>query len=283
MQSNYIQLSKQINQTYIEKMEQIIPYICNRLNIYFEEAIHLFQNNEIKVLFEPQSGSWYDNGTIHVSEHIPPNWPLTPLIWFELLFSHELVHALTDKIWKGEWLSIFLEGLPVYISDHSIRKKALNLSYHEQSRALLVENKLLRLEHIIMGANYFNYRTDWRIDIQSGSFVGFLIENYGMNKLKAIVERYSPPTPKKPYIKINHILEDETGIDLSSLENIWKNFLLKNVKENNVAYKKVLQANFNDLLKTSSTHCQYCYHPLKDNLSICPSCKGDNTIELHIV
>ncbi|MEW6738071.1 MAG: hypothetical protein AB1489_42745, partial [Acidobacteriota bacterium] len=101
--------------------------------------------------------------------------------------SHEFCHVLAVNSWgKAEiWIN---EGLAVYSDDNWHGYKL-----HELSKHLLLKGELIPLEKIVK--DFRKYPTLITYP-ESGSFVKFLCEEYGMNKVKEMWKKGASHIPK---------------------------------------------------------------------------------------
>lgn len=139
--------------------------------------------------------------------------------------AHEMTHALASEI--GFQHGLLAEGLAVYVEDYYIRGENL----HSIVKILLEEDRVTPLEDLV---DDFWCDILYNYDI-AGSFVVFLIEEYGMDKFK---ELYSKP-----------LSEDSFGEvywrSLSVLEKKW----LSTVQEAEVTQKEKDIVQYRDTIK----------------------------------
>ncbi len=122
--------------------------------------------------------------------------------------SHELMHVMAGNAWKGRptfWLS---EGFACYADDmwHGYR-------LHDLSKYLLQKKSLASLKELI--ENFGNY-SDMVTYPQSGSFVKYLYEQYGVDKVKTLWKSGSAKALKRM-----------TGKDISTIEQEWHGRLME--------------------------------------------------------
>ncbi len=120
---------------------------------------------------------------------------------------HEIMHVLSMNLWKmprllEAWL---LEGLAVYAD-----APCAGYSLHEIAAHLQREKKLVSLHSLVFR---FHKQDDLRAYMQSGSFVQFLYETYGREKLRRLWEH-----------GVAH-LPEITGKSYRETEMEWRAFL----------------------------------------------------------
>jgi hypothetical protein len=200
--------------------------------------------------------------------------------WFELLFRHEYTHWLTQRYW-GNAPTILWEGLPLYLGDNMVRQRILQFSYHEYCRALCVTENLLALSTIVAPHAYYGKRHDVRIDLESGSFTGYLIEQYGIFDLKQVFQAYIPPTPVVPILKLNPLFTAIYGKTFEQLEAAWQSFLRETIAPNTIAEAHVGTRAFSSDIQIRRIHCKFCLTPI--NMEICPVCQAQQNIEIVVI
>ncbi|MDD2717034.1 MAG: hypothetical protein PHW04_14175 [Candidatus Wallbacteria bacterium] len=199
----------------------------------------------------------------------------------ELLHRHELTHILIQMRCGTEFLPvIFWEGIPIHFADNFVRTRLSGNSYHDYCRVFLDKKCLIPMELIQLGHNYYGMRQDFRIDIQAGSFAGFMIEKHGIDKIVDFLRDFQPPVPEKPVLSINPLCRKFFGMDFKGLESEWNNYLLA-LPERAQLRDKFAGKNFPSEIPLAHKHCRFCYHPFEEG-EICPACKADNRIELIV-
>ncbi len=184
------------------------------------------------IFIEKGLGSGVSGDVITLSPHKVGNG-YSSLDWVELLFSHELTHELLERYWGSPSPVIFWEGIPIYFADNKVRLRLFGKSYHQYCNIFLKNNLLFPINKILLSHIYYAKRYDYRIDVQAGSFAGFLLEKYGNEKMRNIFQNYIPPTPENPIMNINSLLYDSYEKNLNELEKEWYSFLIENVSEEN--------------------------------------------------
>lgn len=114
--------------------------------------------------------------------------------------AHELCHVLAKNLWgkADDWIN---EGLAVY-ADGVWRQYHLD----DLAKYLLLKSKLIPLEEIL---KHFDKYPDFITYPETGSFVGFLYEKYGMNAVREIWKKDASAIPQV------------TGRSLNDLEKDW--------------------------------------------------------------
>lgn len=196
--------------------------------------------------------------------------------YFKMLFKHELTHLITFT-W-GIAPIIFWEGIPVYFADNQYRDN----SYHKYSKAFINNGVLYNLKYFIEGHKYLGRRFDFRIDIECGSFVGFLYEKYGADKLREVFQNYHHPSPEEPFNGANTVLEKVYSKKLSDLEKDWIKFLEDEIESDSAIEEKIKNKKFYKRIPIKSIHCKFCYFPMEKKEMICPTCQGDNKIKVLV-
>jgi hypothetical protein len=122
--------------------------------------------------------------------------------------SHELMHVMANNTWGMKpkpWLN---EGFATYSDD-----RWHGYGLHDLSKFLLLERKLIPLEKLI---DDFRGHNDMISYPQAGSFVKFLYETYGSEKVKQLWAKGSA----KDLARI-------LGHDVTSLEKAWHQKLIE--------------------------------------------------------
>src|SRR3989339_870386 len=215
--------------------------------------------------------SEYQNNKIYVS----PYTKNTSNDNFKMLLKHESIHFITKKTW-GDAPAIFNEGIAVYFADNRIRQKQTSINYHAYCKILLKNHRLYPLKGLIESHKYLGRRYDYRVDLEGGSFIGFLIEKYGLGKLKLFFQNYQKPTPDKPVNQINKLCEKIYGKTLFAIEMDWVNFLkisVPYIKKGEIICSK--SRKFYKIIPIKHGYCKFCNTPMDGEL-LCPSCNADN-------
>jgi len=189
--------------------------------------------------------------------------------WFELLFTHELTHLLVRDAW-GVPPVLWWEGLPVHIGDDSARTRLFGSSYHGYCRALDELGSLIPLEPLLRASTYYRRRTDPRVDLQAGSFCGFLLEIYGPQRLGRFIAEWSRPISKHAVTIIDPLLQHHLGDDLHRLGMAWRHFLRMRVACDPSLVERLRERRFGDA-PDGTDHCDDCFAPLGSVVG-CPSC-----------
>lgn len=186
---------------------------------------------------------------------------LTADHWLELFFKHELTHFLTAKFW-GMPPSLFFEGLAVFISDMDIKKRELGQSYHTQALTLLHTPHYIPFNEITYSHHYLGRRNDFRCDVEAGSFIGFLVESFGLSKVQRVYEASKVPTKSDPDLNIQVVCKEIYQRDLNQLEADWHIWLRTNFKvsSNEIEQVQAFDGYVNDL----SMRCPFCLAPRCD-------------------
>lgn len=92
--------------------------------------------------------------------------------------AHELMHVMSRNTWTGKPATWIVEGLAVYADDAWYRYEL-----HQLCKHLLTEKKLVPIEKLLDG---FKGSHDMITYPQSGSFVKYLYETYGVEKVKEL-------------------------------------------------------------------------------------------------
>lgn len=122
--------------------------------------------------------------------------------------SHELMHIMAGNAWGIKFKTWINEGFAVYSDDGWYGYKLHNLS-----KFLLQEKKLVPLEKLIK--NFRDY-SDMITYPQAGSFVKYLYEQYGVDKIRDL---WKNGTVKD--------FERVLGKDLTALEKEWHSKLME--------------------------------------------------------
>jgi hypothetical protein len=197
---------------------------------------------------------------IHVAPR-PARGALTEGDWFELLFAHEYTHLVLEARWKPG-PALWWEGLPIHLGDDHVRTRATGLDYHAHCRALDDADRLLPLVPLIGARGFYARRRDHRVDLQAGSFCGFLLDAFGVAPLRALLTAYQPPSAESPRVSIDPLLRHHLGAPFDELERRWRAFLRTRV----AAPQRAACAE----VPPGPGRCDGCYRPLDG--ACCPSC-----------
>jgi len=137
---------------------------------------------------------------------------------------HEIAHILMGEI--GSPPALFDEGFAVYIAKKfSTLKKSTDSKslFYSQARDLKIKGDWTNLEELM---NYTEIGQG-NLYTEAGSFIEFLIDNFGRDKFLQTCK-----TLKRPYSKVTHqknkeILQSIYGRSLLGLEKMWEAALLK--------------------------------------------------------
>jgi len=192
--------------------------------------------------------------------------------WLELLFSHELTHLLVRDAW-GVGPVLWWEGLAVHLGDDRIRTRLFGHSYHAYCRALDHLGGLLPLEPLLRASTFYRRRADLRVDLQAGSFCGFLLETLGPQCLRAFLTDYRRPTRAEPGVRLDPITKQHLGDDFVGLCEGWVRFLRALPCEPVLVDR--LRTRTLGLECDRSEHCDFCFAPRSSDRE-CP-CPDDAT------
>lgn len=144
--------------------------------------------------------------------------------WFELLVAHELTHLLVRDRW-GLPPALLWEGLAVSLGDDRIRTRLFARSYDAWCRGLVELGALVPLAPLLRGSTYYRHRPDVRVDLQAGSFCGFLLRTRGPQRVRELVAASRRPTSDPANAILDPILLDLLGSDFAALEREWMELL----------------------------------------------------------
>ncbi|MBS1123187.1 MAG: Peptidase superfamily [Deltaproteobacteria bacterium] len=189
--------------------------------------------------------------------------------WLELLFSHELTHLLVRDTW-GTGPVLWWEGLPVHLGDDRVRTRLFGHSYHAYCRALDQLDALLPLEPLLQASTFYRRRADIRVDLQAGSFCGFLLETLGPRRLGAFLTDYRRPTRADPRMLLDPITKQHLGDDFAGLAEGWIGFLRARVPCEPELVDRLRTRTFG-LEPDRREHCDFCFAPRSsDRACPCP-------------
>lgn len=247
--------------------------MSEKLNICTE-----FNPRRLKVLLRNQGMSEVRGSQIRIA--LPQTQKMPIKYALEMILSHEIVHYLVENHW-GMMTVLWWEGLPIFLADNQVKKKLWNFDYHQLSQALNNRGELIPLKCIIRPETYYAYRHDYRVDIQAGSFIGFLYEVFGLNKLRHCFIDYMAPSVQFPQLKINSLLQMIYEKNLYQLENLWKEYL--NNKKSSPPAQSFLDAHPPPKqLERKQEHCVICYAPLQQNSINCLECNAPTNLKIFL-
>jgi hypothetical protein len=122
--------------------------------------------------------------------------------------SHELMHVMAGNAWGVKFKSWINEGLATYADDNWNGYKL-----HDLNKYLLQEKKLIPLEKLIEDFSDYSAMITYP---QAGSFVKYLYEQYGVEKVKDL---WNSGTVKD--------LKRVLGKDIATLEKEWHSKLME--------------------------------------------------------
>jgi hypothetical protein len=200
-----ITVSLEIENISQEDIDSIKKEILVALN-FIPQILGVEHKNETKIKIVDQEICYLDRGVVILSiSHIKER--SAPII-------HELTHTLTNHLHN----SFFTEGLAVYFQERFGKTNSFP-NYSENLDDLIREHEeqLLNLSQLMNDNEIFGSlgTTLRRIAyIEAGSFIKFLVEKYGEQKLGALNNSNT-----LDYEKIY-------GKELNELEEEWKNYVL---------------------------------------------------------
>jgi len=172
-----ITVSPEIENISQEDIEGIKKEILVALN-FIPQILRIEQKNETKIKIVKQEICYLDKGVVILSiSHIKER--TAPII-------HELTHTLTNHLHN----SFFTEGLAVYFQERFGKTNSFpNYSETLDDLVRKHEEQLLNLSQLMNDNEIFGLlgTTHRRLAyIQAGSFINFLVEKYGEQKLGAL-------------------------------------------------------------------------------------------------
>jgi hypothetical protein len=140
---------------------------------------------------------------------------------FHLALRHEMMHALSWRLWgvpKGHWLS---EGIAVFASGH-----CGGYSLHTLASAINGQNRLVSFKTL---EDDFDFRSP-EPSLQSASLVKYIYDNYGVAALKSLWQKGWQDA-------IN-----STGMPASVLEEKWKDHISQKKYKAVVDWNKIKES-----------------------------------------
>lgn len=179
--------------------------------------------------------------------------------WLELVFSHELTHLLVRDAW-GVGPVLWWEGLPVHLGDDRVRTRLTGHTYHAYCRALDQLGVLLPLAPLLQASTYYRRRADFRVDLQAGSFCGFLLETLGPHRVGAFLASYRRPTRADPRVELDPITTQHLGGSFAELGEGWLQFLRAHVPCERALVERLGARSFG-VEPDRAEHCDFCFAP----------------------
>jgi len=189
--------------------------------------------------------------------------------WFELLFTHELTHLLVRDAW-GMPAVLWWEGLAVHLGDDGVRARLFGRSYHTYCRALAEHGALLPLEPLLRASTYYRRRTDFRVDLQAGSFCAFLLDAYGPSCVGRFVTECPRPASEPAAAIVDPIARRHFGDDFHELCARWVRFLRTDVACD-PSLAEGLRARRLGETQDGTPHCDHCFEHTT-LASVCERC-----------
>ena len=140
---------------------------------------------------------------------------------FHLAFRHELMHALSWRLWgnpKGFWLS---EGIAVFAS-----RNCAGYDLHALAHAVSKQNKIVSFKSL---TETFDFRS-LEPSLQSASFVQYIYDNYGITALKKFWQSG---------LKNSNNIIDVSAIEL---EKRWRKYIDQEKFETDIDWDKIKQS-----------------------------------------
>lgn len=184
---NVSTIARQLEQTQDELLRLLHESARQRLQLYF------LKDRETLTAYTGFPANGYtdtEKGIVYFVDKAP----------FHLAFRHELMHALSWRLWgppKGYWLS---EGLAVFASG-----TCGGYSLHSLARAIREAGKFTAFQNL---TDTFDFKAV-EPSLQGASMVKYIYDTYGVNTLKNIWQNGLPNERKF------------TGISLDELQRGW--------------------------------------------------------------
>lgn len=139
--------------------------------------------------------------------------------------NHESVHTIVTQI-IGHPPALFNEGIAVahqtdYFKYPNFIPSWNGEDFDQLSRDYKINNDIPPLENLIESKSFFDYNTNMTYPI-AGSFVRYLIDNYGLQKMKGFIST-SDFYDKKDITRNN--LEEIYDISLDEIWDEWLNYI----------------------------------------------------------
>jgi hypothetical protein len=240
--------------------ERVVTTLSTRL------AIDLSTIPPIRVIIGDGESSAVDR-EVRVSPR-PAGRGYTVQDWLELLVSHELTHVLVREAW-GMPPVLWWEGIAIHLGDDRVRTRLFGTSYRAYCRALDDAGLLLAFEPLLRASAYYRRRGDPRVDLQSGSFCGFLLDIHGPGRLASFVADTRPPTAEPALAGIDPMLERHFGAGLDRLHADWRAYL-RAESASTAALAERIRPRLESGIRDGYEHCDRCFARLASGSCACP-------------
>lgn len=227
-------------------------------------CIDVAEFGAVRVIVSSQTNSVVDREIIVAPR--PAGRGYSMYDWFELLFAHELTHLLIQDAW-GLPPVLWWEGMAVHLGDDRVRTRLFGHDYHAWCRALDDLSRLLPLERLLRASEYYRCRRDPRVDLQAGSFCGFLLQTRGCERLGRFLAESRPLGEAGARI-VDLLLARHLGADLCGLESEWIRFLRAQVRSVPSVAERVRTLRL-DEAPDGREHCDHCF-AVRNGASRCP-------------
>jgi hypothetical protein len=171
------------------------------------------------------------------------------------------------------------EGVAQYVSEYFYVKNALGFGYDEIVRELIKTSKYVPIGDFLPSDRFLELRIDTRVLCENASFIGFLLREYGSQKLQELFKTSLIPTKEDYKFRILSDFNRVYGSTLNDLENNWKKWLLE--LEGNTDAATFSEKLTDTLPEFKGKRCPSCSSFLKGE-KVCPQCAFDTKIPVLI-
>lgn len=197
------------------------------------------------------------------------------------IFCHEYTHLVLKREW-GTCHPIFNEGVPVAIADFDRCRRVTGATYHSICKYLLHTGRLLPLFDFLQPKHFFELRGDARGDMVCGSFVRFLIVNFGVAPIRQLFLQYKRPTPRAPELPFLKFIRSVFSCDFEELEVAWLNRVNKSRDLNEAQISGIERAIVPRPLATQWV-CDFCNMTNLNTVDVCSLCNANGSDRVRVV
>ena len=198
---------------YAERSEAFHNWVVSLLGVTCPKKIDYYKYkdyDQMRRIWGKTAVAWADSGSFSIHH-------------YALWDNHECVHLLTNLIGKPP--GFFNEGIAVALStdpyNGDLEGRWYGMSVHYWGKRFKDEGTLIPLNDLLESNDFWGYEPGITYP-ESGSFVRFLIDTYGLDKMKSIFQSVNYGDSKD---EIKQKFQSIYGFSLDQAEAEWLLFL----------------------------------------------------------
>lgn len=211
--------------------------------------------------------------------------PLSEARYFEIYLKHEMVHFGVQVHWRWSPAppSLLNEGLAQWLAEAPVSASTQGFSYEEFVLGLVRSGRYVPLRSFMLNHHFLGLRSDGRIVKESAAFVGFLLERWGAEKLRAAFERAAPRDERgSTTFPMPRALRDVYGEVLEGLEVTWHAYLNREILDSARAVAAIHRAYAGRTDLKPEPRCPRC-GARTEAVADCPDCGASPDHELVVL